>query len=68
MPETGTGALRDKYSFFLFLRGVQNIFFYRICEADPLTAFGLVFFYRICEADPLTAFGLGIWTNLVCKT
>ena len=65
------------------LRGVQDTFFYRICEADPLTVFGLVsctdlrsrsfkrlwasFLYRICEADPLRAFGLGIWTNLVLK-
>ena len=66
MPETGSGTPRDKYNvFYVFFRGVQNILFYRICEADPLTAFGLFFFYRICEADPLTAFGLGIWTNLV---
>ena len=30
-----------QYIMFTFLRGFQNIFFYRICEADPLTAFGL---------------------------
>ena len=68
MPETGPGTPRDKPSVFLILlRGFQNIFFYRICEADPLTAFAIVFFYRICEADPLTAFGVGLWTSLVLK-
>jgi len=37
MPETGPGTPRDKPIFYIF-GGLQNIFFYRICEADPLSS------------------------------
>ena len=41
MPLTGPGTPRDKPSC-LCIKGFSKLFFCRICEADPLTAFGLV--------------------------
>ena len=42
MPKTGSGKPRNNPNFFIFLSSFQNIFFYRICQAEPSTAFGLV--------------------------